>query len=210
MSPVDINVTRTEGFHYLTCCIRGFPIPSIEWYHNNSLVALFENFIFTHFLPDQRLAFCSILVDFSAEFSDSGWYFCKGVNLAGNVTSTPPALVLVQGNTLNIPFMETIFCKLSFLDRPERPVIIGVQNVTSQSVVLQWVEPHHNNAPILGFYIYTDGVLVGNVTADEDSLNVTGLMPDTEYMFTVIAFNSIGNSSPSDAITITTLGAGKA
>ena len=82
--------------------------------------------------------------------------------------------------------------------------------MTSQSVVLQWVEPHHNNAPILGFYIYTDGVLVGNVSADEDSLNVTGLIPDTEYMFMVIAFNSIGNSSPSNTFTITTLAAGKA
>ena len=95
------------------------------------------------------------------------------------------------------------------LDRPERPVIIGVQNVTSQSVVLQWVEPHHNNAPILGFYIYTDGVLVGNVTADEDSLNVTGLIPDTEYTFTVVAFNSIGNSLTSNDFIIKTLKAGK-
>ena len=111
VTPVEMNVTRTEGFN-LTCCISGFPIPSIEWYHNDSLVAPTEegNLIVTHFLPDQRLAFCSILVYFSAEFPDSGWYSCKGVNLAGNVTSTPPALVLVQGNTLNILIMETIFC----------------------------------------------------------------------------------------------------
>jgi hypothetical protein len=67
------------------------------------------------------------------------------------------------------------------------------------------VEPHHNNAPILGFYIYTYGDLVGNVTADEDSLNVTGLMPDTEYVFTVIAFNSIGISQPSTSFIVTTL-----
>ena len=98
---------------------------------------------------------------------------------------------------------------LLLLDRPERPVITGVQNVTSESVVLQWVEPHHNNAPILGFYIYTCGDLVGNVTADEDSLNVTGLMPDTEYVFTVIAFNSIGISQPSTSFIVTTLEAGK-
>ena len=81
--------------------------------------------------------------------------------------------------------------------------------MTSQSVVLQWVEPHHNNAPILGFYIYTDGVLVGNVTADEDSLILTGLISDTEYVVVVIAFNSIGNSTPSDNFTIKTLKASK-
>ena len=71
------------------------------------------------------------------------------------------------------------------------------------------MEPHHNNAPILGFYIYTYGDLVGNVTADEDSLNVTGLMPDTEYVFTVTAFNSIGISQPSLSFVVTTLEAGK-
>ena len=96
-----------------------------------------------------------------------------------------------------------------FIDRPERPVITGVQNVTSESVVLQWVEPHHNNAPILGFYIYTDGQLVGNVTADEDSLNVTGLMPGTVSVLTVVAFNNIGRSQPSAGFIVSTLVAGK-
>ena len=85
-------------------------------------------------------------------------------------------------------------------------MITGVENITSESVVLQWVEPHHNNAPILGFYVYTDDDgLVGNVTADEDSLNVTGLMPHTQYVFTVTAYNNIGESAPSSTITITTL-----
>ena len=95
------------------------------------------------------------------------------------------------------------------IDRPERPVITRVENVTSEGVSLFWEEPHHNNAPILGFYVYSDGHLVGNASADDESFNVTGLTPHTEYVFTVTAFNNIGESTPSPGITITTLEAGK-
>ena len=100
-------------------------------------------------------------------------------------------------------------CSIVAADRPERPVITGVGSLTPESVLLQWVEPHHNNAPLLGFLVFTDGELVGNVTSDEDSLNVTGLMPGTEYEFTVVAFNSIGSSTSSVGVTVTTLEIGK-
>ena len=94
---MDVNATRTEQIN-LTCCIKGFPIPVIEWYHNNSLVTPNEeNLTESLFIPDQTLTTCSILVDFSADLSDSGQYTCKGSNIAGNMTSMPPAFVLVQG-----------------------------------------------------------------------------------------------------------------
>ena len=89
---VDLNITRTEELN-LTCCISGFPIPSVELCHNNA-----SKFIDSHALPDQRLTNCSVFVK-SADYSDSGEYTCKGVSIAGNVTFIPPAFVVVQGMT---------------------------------------------------------------------------------------------------------------
>ena len=89
---MDVNITRTEAFS-LTCCIGGFPIPSVELYHNNSLVTQHV----ASFIPEQRLTNCSALVDSSAEYSDAGEYTCKGASIAGNVSSTLPAFVTVKG-----------------------------------------------------------------------------------------------------------------
>jgi hypothetical protein len=188
VTPVDVNVTTTEHFQ-LGCCFRGFPVPSIQWYHNGSLVTHNETIMISidYWIPEhQRLTRCSDIVDMHAEAADSGEYICRGINTAGDATSIPPALVLVQ-------------------DSPEKPVITGAVNITSESAILQWMEPHNNNALLLGFYVFIDDYLLGNVTADEQSLNVTGLRPDTVYAFTLTAFNSIGESSPSDSLIFLTL-----
>ena len=94
---MDVNITRAEELN-LTCCARGFPVPSIEWYHNDSLIIPTErNIINSYYIPDQRLTICSVLVEYSTDLSNGGKYVCRGINIAGNVTSIPPAFVLVQG-----------------------------------------------------------------------------------------------------------------
>ena len=111
VSPMDVNVTSTEDLR-LMCCASGFPVPSIVWYHNDSIVSPSDgNIVDSYFLPDQKLTICSVFVDFRTDLSDGGQYLCEVINIAGNVTSIPPTLVLVQGKS----FENSVFyCSSSF------------------------------------------------------------------------------------------------
>ena len=87
-------------------------------------------------------------------------------------------------------------------------------NINSRRITLQWVEPHHNNAPVTGYRVmYTEPDFLGGVTvtvASSDEVHViTGLHPGVEYVFTVIAINDIGESVPSDEERATTLEEGE-
>ena len=86
-------------------------------------------------------------------------------------------------------------------------------NITSRSLVLQWVEPHDSNSPILGYRVrYSRPVFEGGIEVElnssETSLLVESLLPGITYNFTVVAFNEIGNSSSSDTAPVRTLDEG--
>ena len=87
-------------------------------------------------------------------------------------------------------------------DRPQQPQNVGSVNTTSRSISLVWEEPHDNNAPIMGYRVmYQEptflrgGVQVVNSTVE--MAEITGLHPGVTYNFTVVAFNEIGDSTPS-------------
>ena len=78
------------------------------------------------------------------------------------------------------------------------------QNVTSRNLTLTWVEPHDNNAPILGYRVsYTEPDFLGggnvtvNVTGPIEEAFIGSLHPGVNYSFTVVAFNEEGDSVPS-------------
>jgi len=77
------------------------------------------------------------------------------------------------------------------------------------------VEPHDNNAPIMGYWVmyrnpeFLDPnreLQVFNTTVE--MATIAGLHPGVTYNFTVVAFNDIGDSSPSITVPITTLDEG--
>ena len=91
-------------------------------------------------------------------------------------------------------------------------MIVGAVNITSDSLILQWLEPHDNNAPLLGYWIVyctLDICTYITIEAGPTSYLVTHLQPAVTYHFTVLAHNSIGTSLPSLSINVTTLEAGK-
>lgn len=98
-------------------------------------------------------------------------------------------------------------------DRPGKPVIERAVNITSSSLVLIWLEPHHNNAPILGFHVmYNEkgnNTIVLLLESVDKMLHIPELLPGVTYQFTVVAFNDIGESDLSDAYNVTTLEEGK-
>ena len=97
-SPNDTIVTRTESLH-LVCIFRGFPSPSIEWYFNGSLLSQDERINITEEYSD--LTSTSTISIMNTTFADSGEYSCVGINDAGNISSIPPALILIQGKGVN-------------------------------------------------------------------------------------------------------------
>jgi hypothetical protein len=73
-----------------------------------------------------------------------------------------------------------------------------------------WVEPHDNNAPILGYYVSynqpdfaTGEMMIVNTIGT--MANITELYPGVTYNFTITAFNEVGNSSSSTVISFRTL-----
>ena len=76
------------------------------------------------------------------------------------------------------------------------------------------MEPHDSNAPIQGYrvtysqpaFLNTTGTFVLETT--DTSLDIIGLHPGITYNFTVVAFNDIGDSLPSDVAAVTTLDEG--
>ena len=93
------------------------------------------------------------------------------------------------------------------------PVIVDAVNITSDSLILLWLEPHNNNAPVLGYRIvYTTLDLIIHTPIDvglQTSHLVTGLQPAVTYHFVIQAHNNIGPSSFSPVFNVTTLEAGK-
>ena len=94
--------------------------------------------------------------------------------------------------------------------RPQQPQNVESVNITSRSINLVWMEPHDNNAPIMGYRVmYQEptfrggGVQVVNSTIE--MADITGLQPGVTYNFTVVAFNEIGDSLPSNIASIRTL-----
>ena len=90
-----------------------------------------------------------------------------------------------------------------------------VVNVTSRNLTLTWVEPHNNNAPITGYRVSYAGPMflpdgdnvvtveaVGNKSVPAQ-LFINNLHPGATYNFTVVAFNGIGNSTPSEPLSVT-------
>ena len=87
-------------------------------------------------------------------------------------------------------------------------------NVSSREINLTWVEPHDNNAPIIGYqvmyllpeFVVGEREMVVNTSADMATLSK--LFPGVNYTFTVTALNEIGPSAPSDPLTVMTVDEG--
>ncbi len=78
-----------------------------------------------------------------------------------------------------------------------------VTGTTSNSVSLSWTAP---SGTVTGYYVMQNGSRAASVTAT--SATVTGLAAATTYTFTVVAYNSAGQSPASGAVSATTASSG--
>jgi len=87
--------------------------------------------------------------------------------------------------------------------------------VNSRDVTINWTEPHDNNAPITGYNIsyqnpdclVNAGGAERNVTVNSgvEQVLVTNLHPGENYSFTIIAYNDICPSQPSEPVSVRTM-----
>ena len=218
-----MNVTSFEGTIVLRCGGFGFPIPTITWFQNGSLVEPEENENVTISTTQSTsdLNTSSVLTIVRPEMNNSGDYRCA---LSSSVAAfedvmSEEVLVLVQGKqesgsyslVLDLSLVEK-YISTSFADTPEQPQNVMAVGVGSREINLTWVEPHDNNAPITGYlimymepgFVTGERMRVVNTSAVEMA-TITGLFPGVDYMVMVIAYNEIGDSDPSDPLLVRTL-----
>jgi chitinase len=86
---------------------------------------------------------------------------------------------------------------------PAAPANLAVAGTTSSSVSLSWTAP---SGTVTGYDVDENGSQV--TTAATTSATITGLAASTTYTFTVIAYNSAGQSPPSSPVNATTQSSG--
>ena len=86
---------------------------------------------------------------------------------------------------------------------PAAPTGLTVTGTTASSVSLSWTAP---TGTVTGYDVFENGSQVAQVTSTSDT--VTGLAASTTYSFTVNAFNSVGSSPHSGAVSATTSASG--
>ena len=170
--------------------------------------------------------------------SDNGGWTCNVKVVSeqyflndGNLIQTDPSVIGTQirqdiqltiiGKQLHISLnnhtLWTLLFSCFFTARPGQPHSLSVDNIEATSIRVCWVAPFTIDSPI-SYYVVsahnlnsTSGVnevIVANTTNNDTFETVTGLLPGTTYVLTVVAVSRGGDvlarSKASDPITCTT------
>ncbi|XP_045126213.1 Down syndrome cell adhesion molecule-like protein Dscam2 isoform X49 [Portunus trituberculatus] len=123
--------------------------------------------------------------------SDSAVYTCVATNAFGSADTN-----------INLIIQE----------RPEQPSSLKVLDKSGRSVELSWTRPYDGNSPITRYIVEyklsrrnweTDGERM-MVPGEQSMAAVLDLRPATTYHLRIVARNEIGDSEPSDTVTIIT------
>ncbi|XP_042237778.1 Down syndrome cell adhesion molecule-like protein Dscam2 isoform X17 [Homarus americanus] len=123
--------------------------------------------------------------------SDSAVYTCVATNAFGSADTN-----------INLIIQE----------HPEQPNSLKVLDKSGRSVELSWTPPYDGNSPITRYIVEyklsrrnweTDGERM-MVPGDQNMAAVLDLRPATTYHLRIVARNEIGDSDPSDTVTIIT------
>jgi len=86
---------------------------------------------------------------------------------------------------------------------PTQPLITSAYGINQTFLTLKW-NPSTDNVGVAGYTVFKNGVSVG--TAITNTFQVTGLTSNTQYSFTVSAFDAAGNNSLiSNALNVKTI-----
>jgi len=105
---------------------------------------------------------------------------------------SPFKTVLIQSN---VPYRATVSAAYNETDHdnipPEEVTNLSARNVTASSLTLSWFASSSND--VVEYDVYQNGNFLATVTST--SIEVTGLTPQKEYRFGIVARDSGGNHS---------------
>lgn len=163
----------------LPCRVQAAPKPQIFWARNGqNLNANQTAKYFVEFRQIDALTFESVLLIEKVAPADYGEYECMARNDEG---------------------VAKEFIKLEITAPPDSPTNLTVLNVTHDTVTLSWT-PGFDGGMKASYrlryreansehYRYEDGM------PNAQKLTVTGLRTNAVYLFSIMAINSLGNSS---------------
>lgn len=107
------------------------------------------------------------------------------------------------GCLLFVLHVSTLFTCIGTPSKPEPPVLLLS---TANSLLLGWTEPRDNGVPITQYIITqeTSSIILDVANGTILQANISGLLPNTNYTFTLFAVNDIGPSNESDPVTFQT------
>ncbi|AZQ63731.1 T9SS type A sorting domain-containing protein [Flammeovirga pectinis] len=90
-------------------------------------------------------------------------------------------------------------------EAPTKPSDLASSDITQNSITLSWTAAT-DNIGVVGYKIKQDGGELSSRITDGTSTTISGLQPETEYSFSVIAYDAAGNDSEmSDVHTVSTI-----
>ncbi|XP_051963240.1 roundabout homolog 2 isoform X2 [Xyrauchen texanus] len=184
------NQTLTLGSStLLQCHVMGSPFPSVRWEKDGQRVLADDNRIS---LMENGTLHINALKE-----TDSGMYTCIASSSTGEMSWSGTVTVKATGTSSLLRASQS----LQLPGPPQKPV---VTDVSSSSVTLTWQpNPHEGGAAVTSYIIEAFSQSVGSTwqtVADlvkQERHTVSGLYPNTVYLFIIRAVNSYGLSDPS-------------
>ncbi|RXZ84924.1 licheninase [Paenibacillaceae bacterium] len=103
------------------------------------------------------------------------------------------SMIVVSGNWWSPAIVDT--------EAPTAPVVNYANAVSNTSIELRWL-PSEDNVGVAGYKVYRDGVEIASTT--ETKYVDTGLTPNKQYAYVVVAYDAAGNSSKSSNMRLVT------
>lgn len=165
--------------------ISGLPRPEVTWFRNGIRIDSTKKFAIQY---DASTNISTIEID-SLERADSGKYTIEAKNKAG--------IVSVE-LTLNV------------IDKPDKPETIAVKEIKKDSVIIEWKPPVDDGGLEISKYSIEKcdpenmvWIKVAEVERQIDSYCIQKLIANAQYIFRVMALNSIGISEPNESEPVT-------
>lgn len=173
----------------LQCHVMGSPMPGVRWEKDGRSIPSDDIHI--------RLMENGTLHISGVKDTDSGTYTCVASSGTGETSWSGTVTVKASGSSS----VQRVSQSLQLPGPPLKPV---VTDVTSSSVTLTWQpNPHEGGAAVTSYIIEAFSQSVGSTwqtVADlvkQEKHTVSGLYPNTVYLFIIRAVNSYGLSDPS-------------